>query len=88
MSNGFAEDPHASTMLIDYEFSMKNVNDYRELGGDRGKAKVFRPIRQHAVACLVRLPSIRVFVSSCKFIQNSVTAALTAEVGSGPLRAA
>jgi hypothetical protein len=32
-------------MLIDYEFSMKNVNDYRELGGDRGKAKVFRPIQ-------------------------------------------
>jgi hypothetical protein len=32
-------------MLIDYEFSIKNVNDYRELGGDRGKAKVFRPIQ-------------------------------------------
>jgi hypothetical protein len=28
-SNGFAEDPHASTMFTDYELSRKNVNDYR-----------------------------------------------------------
>src|SRR6516225_9934593 len=28
-SNGFAEDPQASTMFTDYELSRKNVNDYR-----------------------------------------------------------
>lgn len=65
MSNGFAEDPHASTMLIDYEFSMKNVNDYRELGGDRGKAKVFRPI-QAARGCMSR--AIAFHSSFCEFL--------------------
>jgi hypothetical protein len=52
-------------MLIDYEFSMKNVNDYRELGGDRGKAKVFRPI-QAARGCMSR--AIAFHSSFCEFL--------------------